>query len=349
MTNLPHVLHLVDDATPGGVNRVLQHIRTCPMMARSARHSLRVVSRKGALPICDADMIVSHLSLSWRRLPALVAFRARHASKPLVHVEHSYTEAFTALNVPSKLRFFTMLRTSLALFDSVVAVSHAQAEWMKRRRLVSPDALRIITPVVDLQDFRSIEAATRKPQVIGAIGRLHRQKGLDILIRAFQRLPNKDVSLHIHGTGPEKTELRALAAGDPRIRFFGHSDSPDRVMQSVDFVAIPSRWEAFGLVALEARAAGRPIICSDIDGLKTSAGAEATFVAGHSEIAWEKALAAAFEANPATRSAERACDCESAFASAWSRLIDHHIGFHATKSSAESLTRGASVQLDNAI
>ncbi|WP_152495633.1 hypothetical protein [Roseovarius sp. THAF8] len=83
--------------------------------------------------------------------------------------------------------------------------------------------------------------------------------------------------------------------------------------------------------------------------LKTSAGAEATFVAGHSEIAWEKALAAAFEANPATRSAERACDCESAFASAWSRLIDHHIGFHATKSSAESLTRGASVQLDNAI
>lgn len=120
-------------------------------------------------------------------------------------------------------------------------------------------------------------------------------------------------------------------------------------MQSVDFVAIPSRWEAFGLVALEARAAGRPIICSDIDGLKTSAGAEATFVAGHSEIAWEKALAAAFEVNPATRSAERACDCESAFASAWSRLIDHHIGFHATKSSAEGLTRGASVQLDNAI
>ncbi|WP_152492321.1 hypothetical protein [Roseovarius sp. THAF27] len=63
-------------------------------------------------------------------------------------------------------------------------------------------------------------------------------------------------------------------------------------------------------------------------GLKTSAGAEATFVPGHSEIAWAKALAAAFEVNPAIRSAERVYDCESTLASEWSRLIAHHIGFH---------------------
>ncbi|MBR9842690.1 MAG: glycosyltransferase family 4 protein [Rhodobacteraceae bacterium] len=330
MPNLPHVLHLVDDATPGGVNRVLEHIQTCPLMDRTARHSLRVVSRNGALPSCDADIIVSHLSLNWRRLPSLIAFRARHAGKPLVHVEHSYTEAFTALNVPSKLRFFTMLRTSLALFDNVVAVSQAQADWMKRRRLAAAQTLRVIAPVVDLRDFRALAPADGTPRVIGAIGRLHRQKGFDILIRAFRRLPNQDVSLHIHGAGPEDAALRALACDDPRIRFFGHSDHPDRVMQSVDLVAIPSRWEAFGLVALEARAAGRPVLCSGVDGLTMSAGRDGTFVYGQEEAGWAQALATALEADTVKQKSSRAVDCEREFASAWSRLIADHTGYDAT-------------------
>jgi len=329
MTNQPHVLHLVDDATPGGVTRVLDHIQTCPLMAQSARHSIKVVARKGALPICDADMIVSHLSLSWRRLPALIGLRARHASTPLIHVEHSYTEAFTALNVPSKLRFFTMLRTSLALFDSVVAVSDAQADWMKRRRLVAAEALRVIAPVVDLRGFRSLQGTTGKPQVIGAIGRLHRQKGFDILIRAFRKLPNKDVSLQIFGTGPDEAALRALAAGDPRICFIGHVDHPESAVRSVDLVAIPSRWEAFGLVALEARAAGRAIICSGVDGLKMSAGAKASFVAGQSETLWTTALSAALEVSVSGQTPDRAHACEREFATAWSQLIAHHAGHDA--------------------
>ena len=319
MSNRPHVLHLVDDATPGGVTRVLAHIQTCPLMARTARHEVRIVSRKSALPDSAADLIVSHLSLSWRRLPALIAFRARHAGTPLVHVEHSYTAAFTALNVPSKLRFFAMLRSSLALFDSVVAVSAAQADWLERRRLAPANALRVIPPVVGLQDFRVLPAPATRPSRIGAIGRLHRQKGFDILIQAFRGISNPDASLQIFGTRPEEAALRTLAHGDGRIQFAGHCDIPAKAMASVDIVAIPSRWEAFGLVALEARAAGRRILTSGIDGLATSAGSDAILVRSNQVRCWKRALSTALSDKQIEEG--RVSECENDFAEAWAQLI----------------------------
>ena len=319
MSTRPVVLHLLDDATPGGVTRVLEQIQTCPQLGQRARHELRIVPRKGALPTCRADMIVSHLSLSWRSLPRLISLRARHASTPLVHVEHSYTEAFAALNVPSRLRFFAMLRSAYALFETVVAVSEAQGAWLVRRRLVQASALHVIPPAVDLTGFRALTAPVGAPRVIGAIGRLHRQKGFDVLIRAFRDLPDPDLSLHVYGTGPEETALRALPKDDRRIRFFGHVGSATEAMSAVDIVAMPSRWEAYGLVALEARACGRPIVCADVDGLLESAGPEATFVRGHDVARWTAALNEAV-IHPA-RPSKAADLVEQDFAAAWSEIL----------------------------
>ncbi len=325
MTKLPQILHLVDDATPGGVTRVLEHIRTCPMMADAGEHIVQTVSPRGRLPHCNADMIVSHLSMNWRRLPALITFRARHAGTPLVHVEHSYTEAFTILNVKSKLRFFTMLRTAYALFDTVVAVSAEQGAWLKRRRLVSEQTLRVIAPVVPLDQFRALKAPTGKPRVIGAIGRLHRQKGFDVLLQAFRSLPDRDIALHVYGVGPEEDALREIANGDPRICFYGYCDRPEIVMNAIDVVAMPSRWEAFGLVALEARAAGRGLVCTDMDGLSMSGGDDARFVRGHNIRDWTKVLQETLAQDVNAVAPDRVAGCEAAFAENWQGLIEHHL------------------------
>ncbi|WP_460272157.1 glycosyltransferase family 4 protein [Celeribacter sp. ULVN23_4] len=324
MSDQTHVLHLVDDATPGGVTRVLEHIQSCPLMAQTAHHTVQVVAPRGRLPKCDADIVVSHLSLNWRRLPALIAFRAHHAGTPLIHVEHSYTEMFTATNVSSKMRFFTMLRTAFALFDTVVAVSAAQAAWLSARRLVSESSLRVIAPVVALEGFRAIAAPQAAPKVIGAIGRLHRQKGFDVLIKAFRALPDPDLALHVYGSGPEEDALFELALGDPRIRFFGHAEKSETVMQAVDVVAMPSRWEAFGLVALEARAAGRPLVCSRVDGLTMSAGDGARFVDDFGVTAWTTALEEVIGQRDEHSAPDRAFGCEREFAQSWQNLIDRH-------------------------
>jgi glycosyltransferase involved in cell wall biosynthesis len=101
------------------------------------------------------------------------------------------------------------------------------------------------------------------------IGRLVKFKGLDLLLRALERVP--DLRLDIVGTGPEgprlKTLTQALALAD-RVRFIGETPDDDlpRRMADADFLVLPSTTieEMFGLVALEAMAAGRPVITTAV-------------------------------------------------------------------------------------
>lgn len=287
----PTVVHLIDDTTAGGVMRLLEHITHSPDMALSGHHQMRVV-RRGSLAMrrIKADVIVSHLVVSWRTLPALLSLRAVNAGTPLIHVEHSYTQGFAAHNVPNKKRFLNLLRIGYSVFDHLVAVSHAQARWMFRHRLADLGALTVISPVVGLLPFARLADPAPQARVFGAIGRLDRQKGFDLLIQAFRTLPDPDLRLNIYGDGPERPALRALAQGDARIRFLGHSPNPAAAMQAVDAVVMPSRWEAYGLVAIEARAAGRPVLVSGEDGLDDQAQDGAIRVHMYNKTAWANAM-----------------------------------------------------------
>ena len=101
------------------------------------------------------------------------------------------------------------------------------------------------------------------------IGRLQRFKGVDLLLRALERVP--DLRLDIVGSGPEMPRLRTLAqalAVVDRVRWFGEYPDEDltRRMADADFLVLPSVTveEMFGLVVLEAMAAGRPVITTAV-------------------------------------------------------------------------------------
>lgn len=101
------------------------------------------------------------------------------------------------------------------------------------------------------------------------IGRLVAYKGLDILLRALERVP--DLRLDIVGAGPEGPRLRTLAqalAITDRVRWYGEYPDEDlpRRMADADFLVLPSVTveEMFGLVVLEAMAAGRPVITTAV-------------------------------------------------------------------------------------
>ena len=140
-----------------------------------------------------------------------------------------------------KKRFLALMRVAYALFDTIVAVSHAQADWMQERNLAAADAIRVIHPTVDMRPLAAVPARSGAPRVIGAIGRLDRQKGFDILIEAFRLCPEEDARLLIFGEGSEREALERLAAGDTRIAFLGHVASPEEAYGAVDVVAMPSR------------------------------------------------------------------------------------------------------------
>jgi rhamnosyl/mannosyltransferase len=101
------------------------------------------------------------------------------------------------------------------------------------------------------------------------IGRLVAYKGLDILLRALERVP--ELRLDIVGSGPQGPRLRTLAqalAVSDRVRWYGEYPDEDlpRRMADADFLVLPSVTveEMFGLVVLEAMAARRAVITTAV-------------------------------------------------------------------------------------
>ncbi|MGH1415169.1 MAG: glycosyltransferase [Pelagimonas sp.] len=280
-------VHLIDDRTPGGVMRMVSFLTSAP--DPTCRHSvLDFQDWRRLYP--SPDIIVSHLAVSWRNLPMLLAMRARFPRSRMIHVEHSYTQSFTALNVANRRRFFNLLRTSYSVFDSVICVSEAQATWMRSRSLVALHALETCNSIVDFTAFSNVPPAGSRPRRLGLIGRLDRQKGFDIAIKAFRRLEGLELELKIFGSGSEEHHLKQLAKGDTRIKFFGHSATSSDIYAQVDAVLMPSRWEAFGLVAAEAFAAGRPVLAANVDALKEPDRKGITLVPGCGAGIWAKGL-----------------------------------------------------------
>ncbi|SLN67898.1 GDP-mannose-dependent alpha-(1-2)-phosphatidylinositol mannosyltransferase [Pseudoruegeria aquimaris] len=317
------ILHLMDDTTAGGVMRVVDYITGCPAIGEEAEHRVHVLPRRGAIlpPQTGVDVIVSHLTVSWRALPALIALRAMHPAATLIHVEHSYTAGFAARKVRHMGRFCTLLRTAYAMMDGIVAVSRDQRDWMLREKLARREKLFHISPCVDLADFTALPAPEGAPRVFGLIGRLHEQKGFATAINAFKATRNPALRLKIFGAGPLEEELKALAEGDARISFEGFRAAPAQAMAEVDCVLMPSRWEAFGLVAQEGLAAGRTVLVADVDGLRDQIADGALKVEVGTCAAWQDAIETVASGAFADRP-RPVLQGEARFAARWLQMLD---------------------------
>ena len=103
--------------------------------------------------------------------------------------------------------------------------------------------------------------------VVLALGRLHRNKAFDVLVRALPLLPG--VHAVIAGAGPEREALLALAydAGvQDRLHLLGWRTDQAALLARCDLLACPSRHEPLGNVVLEAFSAGRPVVAADAAG-----------------------------------------------------------------------------------
>jgi len=106
---------------------------------------------------------------------------------------------------------------------------------------------------------------------IATVGRLTRQKRLDLLLRAMPHLADPSLSLRIVGDGPERPHLEHLAATlgiATRVRFVG-AVAPDAVGDAVagaDVFAFPARGEGFGLAVAEALGLGIPVVVAEDGG-----------------------------------------------------------------------------------
>ena len=125
--------------------------------------------------------------------------------------------------------------------------------------------IAVISNPTPTPQVRPASSEPAGPVRIGFFGNPHPSKGLRLLTAAFASLPPGSARLELHGPAP--TDLGAAPEGAVAHGPYPEREAVDR-MRSVDLVAIPSTWdENQPMVALEARAAGRPLLVSDRGGL----------------------------------------------------------------------------------
>jgi glycosyltransferase involved in cell wall biosynthesis len=169
------------------------------------------------------------------------------------------------------------LRLLLDRADVVTACSRAtlsEAEIWAKTAL--GDRGLVVYNGVDNNEFATAGPVScpNKPYILG-IGRLVHQKGFDVLLEAFRLLvadPFFDWDLVIAGSGPEAATLQNQASHiglRERVRFVGRTDRPTTVslFHSAAVFVLPSRHEPFGIVNLEAMAAGAPLVASQVGGV----------------------------------------------------------------------------------
>jgi glycosyltransferase involved in cell wall biosynthesis len=115
--------------------------------------------------------------------------------------------------------------------------------------------------------------ATGRPIVL-SIGRLHAQKGFDVLLDAAASWHDRDAPLLvIAGDGPDRARLAERAnAQHVEVRWLGYVEDRARIAEllgAADLVVFASRWEGSPLAVHEALMAGRPVVATAVGGLTT--------------------------------------------------------------------------------
>lgn len=155
-------------------------------------------------------------------------------------------------------------------FQAFTAVSDAAAEYF---RTLSNRKVTIVPNGIDIKKFETSPVTAVKHQSVKTIlyiGRLENRKGVKYLLRAFHDLVvrHDDVQLLIAGTGVDETKLRAYVKDNniPNVTFLGFISEEDKLhhLHRADLFCSPAFYgESFGIVLLEAMAAGLPTVAGD--------------------------------------------------------------------------------------
>ncbi|BDG16263.1 glycosyl transferase [Thermus brockianus] len=221
----------------------------------------------------------------WGYLDYLPLWAAWKAGVPTLWVLHSTPDYFGDL--PGMRRWFALRFAQRALRESLLrsrarvgAVSKGVAEAFGQLGGVKVEKIRVLPNPIDVGRIRllaqeaipSLPFEERSPYLV-AVGRLHPEKGFDLLIEAFallkRRLSEKTPYLLMLGEGPERLYLERLAKDlgvSERVLFLGWTSNPyPYVARSLGLV-VSSRYEGLPTVVLEALALGVPVVATEAPG-----------------------------------------------------------------------------------
>jgi glycosyltransferase involved in cell wall biosynthesis len=192
-------------------------------------------------------------------------------------------------------------RLAFRRFDAVVAVSPPMAQRLRSAGVparilhVIPNALSSHTAPLARADARRALGIPDDARVAGWVGRVSREKGVDVFIDAVASLSDDRVRAVILGDGPERSaeEARARALAPARVFWPGVVPEAAKYLAAFDLFVMSSRSEGMPMVLLEAMDAGVPIVSTSVGGIPDMLSPEQALLVPPEDPA---ALAAAMDA-----------------------------------------------------
>ena len=171
-------------------------------------------------------------------------------------------------------------RFTAALSDRIVCVSENVAKYAEQTIHLPPEKLVVVPNGVDPNDYRSLPSKAEARNlsqlpdsalIIGAIGRMHRVKGLSILLRAFAQLAELHRTVHLLfvGEGPDRQLLIDQAQDfglNSKVTFLAFQKDIPKLLPALDLFVSASLHEGMPNAILEAMAAGLPVVATDVGG-----------------------------------------------------------------------------------
>jgi glycosyltransferase involved in cell wall biosynthesis len=166
--------------------------------------------------------------------------------------------------------------------DVLVCVSEADKNLVLKYKTIPLEKIRLIKNGIDVEKFQMTpklidslkrELGIENSFVLTTIGRLHPQKDFSTIIKTLKLIisQDKNFKLLVIGDGPLRKSLEKEAEGlglNQYVRFLGFREDISMLIDISDIIILSTKWEGLPLVPLEAGVCKKPVIASDVDGIR---------------------------------------------------------------------------------
>lgn len=209
------------------------------------------------------DIVHIHLfpTLYWVLIAKIISF----SKVKVIYTEHS------TQNNRSKYKVFKYLdRFFYSYINEVVAVSNGVANELNRRNIINKKKIKVITNGIVLPNDVKYKKTNSNNFMLLQISRFSYQKDHETLIKSLNYLP-KDIHLELVGDGETKTQIEFLVKDlglEKRVIFHGELTNFENIIEKSDVIILASNFEGLPLSILEGMAYRKPVIGSNIEGLR---------------------------------------------------------------------------------
>lgn len=268
------LLLLTDEDNIYGERMIQRGLKVSVIPHGNLKTPLNIFSIRKFIQKGNFDIVHTHLfpAQYWTAL----AVKLIKNGPRLVTTEHS------TFNRRRQNRYFRLIDSFIySIYDKVFSISEKTQEnlmhWIFSEDN-SHNKFEIVENGIDLTEFENAKAYSKceinnnfneEDLLIAMVGRFSYAKDQKTIIRALKFLPSY-VHLLLIGEGPLKDECVSLAAElnlENNVHFLGYRNDVSRILKSIDLMVLSSKWEGFGLAAVESMASGTLVLGTNVEGL----------------------------------------------------------------------------------